>query len=171
MYDPQLMYCPTCGDEYVAGVKQCAGCRIDLLCGGEMIARAEAQAARRNSRAAAIGPDDDVIPIYKGQMGDVRRIETLLGRERIAALVSGDEHSCGKGCCPSNFYVNVRREDAPDAVRIIEAEFDRTTAYGELDTSTAHAVFNPHAAEVQCPACGTTFVPTGSECPDCGLCF
>lgn len=34
-----------------------------------------------------------------------------------------------------------------------------------------NSVFDPTHSEVICQACGTKFVPTLKECPDCGLCY
>lgn len=41
----------------------------------------------------------------------------------------------------------------------------------EPDFGALSAVFDPTAVEVTCQACGATFSPTKTECPDCGLCY
>jgi len=172
MYDPELKYCPRCKDEYVAEAERCAGCEVDLLTGTELMAMFREKEKKRQARAGEIKASDDIVIIHAGQMQDIKKIEDMLAEESIACLVAGDEKSCGKGCCPSTFYLNVRREDAVDALRIIEKELDRATNINDHDMSLADAVYNPQAQQVQCPACGTTFTPTSSgECPDCGLCF
>ncbi len=171
MYDPELKYCPACREEYVAEAVKCAECEIDLVSGREMMTLSDKVQKARQSRAGTIEPGDDIVTVHRGQMQEIKAIEKKLAEERIATLVAGDEKSCGKGCCPTTLYLNVRREDAMDALRIIEQEFERTTAIDCHDLSHADAVFNPDATQVQCPACGTTFTPTSSECPDCGLCF
>ncbi len=41
--------------------------------------------------------------------------------------------------------------------------------YSDEERAASDAVINFNAAEITCPACGTSF-PTGpAECPDCGL--
>ncbi len=171
MYDPECKYCPRCRAEYIPTVDRCADCDVDLVTGQQMIELAETVQRARESRAGVIGPDDEVVTVFRGQVHEIRAFEELLAEERIATVVTGDGQSCGKGCCPTTLYLNVRADDAMDALRIIQQEIDRTTAIHGHDLSHADAVFNPDAPEVTCPACGARFQPNSTECPDCGLCF
>lgn len=171
MIDPELRYCPKCKDEYMAHVVNCAACEIPLISGTEMLAIEQSHHARRAQRATAISADDDIVTIHQAQLGEIRRLEDLLAAEGIAYLISGDDKACGQGCCPSSFLLSVLREDALDAFKIIQQEFERTTGLSDHDHTHAEAVFNPASLLVKCPACGATFTPTGPECPDCGLCF
>ena len=52
------------------------------------------------------------------------------------------------------------REDFSKHVRGHEPKLEQMTA-----------VFDPTASEVVCQACGTKFVPSSNECPDCGLVY
>lgn len=149
----------------------CASCEIGLITGFELQEMEKMRHERVAGRAGEIGPEDDIVTIHRAPVAEIKVLEELLKKERIAVLITGDDNSCGKGCCPSSFYLNVRREDALDALKIIEQEFDRTTGLNGHDLSTAEAVFNPSAMNVQCPACGTSFNPSKPECPECGLCF
>ena len=109
--------------------------------------------------------------VHAGTMVDLKNFQEIFGLERIASRIIGDDKSCGKGCCPSTFYLQVRREDAQEASEILALEHQRLTGLHEHDLSTADAIFNPEAEEVVCPACGHTFTPSEATCPDCGLCF
>jgi rRNA maturation endonuclease Nob1 len=40
-----------------------------------------------------------------------------------------------------------------------------------FDTEQINQVFDTSKKTATCPACGTTFPTTDSECPDCGLIF
>ncbi len=171
MYDPGYRYCPRCRTEYLPAVGRCADCGVDLLSGRQMLELAESAQRARESRANTIGPDDELVTVFRGRVHEIRVFEELLAGERIATLVTSDDQSCGKGCCPATLYLNVRADDAVDALRIIQQEIDRTTAISDHDLSHADAVFDPSAPEVTCPACGARFRPESSECPDCGLCF
>lgn len=42
-------------------------------------------------------------------------------------------------------------------------------AFSPAERAAADAVVNFDAAQMTCPACGTTFATGPSECPDCGL--
>lgn len=171
MIDHELKYCPRCRDEYVIEATRCAACRCDLVVGLELLSMEKERESRRSLRVGYIEQGDDVVAIHKDSMAEVKRFEAILAKERIAVVLTGDEKSCGGKCCPSNFFINVRREDAADASAILRQELDRASKLDDHDMTHAENVFNPQAGEVQCPACGTVFVPNSTECPDCGLCF
>lgn len=171
MIDPDLKYCPKCDDEYRADIENCAVCEIALITGRDKIAMQEAQQQQLAQRKGELSPDEDIVTIHSAPMQDMRHIEELLAAENIGTLVVGDEKSCGKGCCPSNYYLQVRREEAQDAFQIIQAEQQRVTALHHHDTTHVDNVFNADASEATCPACGHTFSTTSTTCPDCGLCF
>lgn len=172
MYDLMLRYCPVCGGEFRAEIQSCGVCEVTLLSGGEMQARDGERQARRNSRSGEFSGGEDLVTLQRGPLGDLRQLENLLRAERIAVRISADEQSCGKGCCPSNFLLEVSRDDGAEAAKIIEAEYRRQTRLDDHQTAVpGDAVFNPEAAETTCPACGHRFPPTSAECPDCGLNF
>ena len=171
MIDPELKYCPKCEDEYRAEIETCASCRIQLITGNDKLVMEEARKQRLTGRRGELTPEDDIVTIHGGQLNDIRHIEELLAVERIGTLVIGDDKSCGKGCCPSTYYLQVRREDALDALGIIKAEHKRVTALDHHDNSHADSVYDDKADEATCPACGHTFSTKAATCPDCGLCF
>ncbi|MFH7326470.1 hypothetical protein [Desulfurivibrio sp. C05AmB] len=171
MYDLMLKYCPVCGGEFRAEIQTCGICEVVLLSGGEMQNRVSEQAARRLGRAGALTGGEDMVLIQRGPLGDLRHLEALLKEERIACRITADEKSCSKSCCPSSFLLEVSRDDAPDAARIVEQEYRRMTRLDDHQMVAGDAVFNPEAEENICPACGYRFPSTSSECPDCGLNF
>ena len=172
MVDPELKYCVQCNDEYMPEIECCGVCGMKLISGQEMLEKEEARNNKLSSRACRITADDDLVGIRQGPLADMKRIEALLNSERIATLLVGDESSCGKGCgCASSFILQVRREDAQDALMILADEFRRSTALDHHDISHADSIFDPLAAEVVCPACGHSFSPAVGACPDCGLQF
>lgn len=171
MIDPELKYCTQCKDEYVPKIMDCPVCGTRLLTGREVLEAEEARERRLQGRAATIGPDDEVVTIRQGVLSDLKRLEELLLAEKIATVIVGDESSCGQGCCATRFFLQVKPEDARDALQVLEEEFKRTTALNHHDTTHSDSIFNPYAEETVCPACGYSFPPTTTTCPDCGLCF
>ncbi|MCK5405495.1 MAG: hypothetical protein KAI75_09675 [Desulfobulbaceae bacterium] len=172
MIDPDLMYCPTCNDEYRADIKRCAACDVDLISGSMKIEEDRVREEKLAGRKGDITPDDDIVTIHRAPLAEIKRLEELLDKERIGYLVTGDDSSCGKGCCPSAFDLKVRREEAEEVLAIIDEENRSSTFMGRKDEGGNNdSVFNPHAREAVCPACGCSFSTSTTTCPDCGLSF
>ena len=177
MVEPDLKYCPKCNDEYRAEIEKCAACRIDLITGLQKIEKAEAQRKKLESRVSDLSPDDDLVRIQRGTLPEIQHLANLLNNERIGTLLVGDLKTCGKDrfgnflATPTTYDLQTKKEDAVEALHIIEEEHRRTTDLEQYDHSTADSVFNPDAGEACCPACGHAFPTTETTCPDCGLSF
>ncbi len=169
-YEADLKYCPQCQDEYRSDIITCASCKLPLLGGAEMQDLGNRSQQDRNSRRGALSADDDIVTIHKGPLADLKKFEKAFLGENIGMMIVGDEGGCNKGCCPTTFFLQVRREDAMAAAALIQEDFQRATGLDDYDTSTCDAVFNQDASHAICPACGFEFETT-TTCPDCGLCF
>ena len=171
MIEAENKYCRQCDCEYMPHIIDCPVCATALVTGQQLLDEQEAKMAELARRPSTLTPEDDLVKIRNGALADMRIFAELLQEANIASLISGDEQSCGKGCCAPSLDLLVRRQDAPEAVQIIEAEIRRTSVFDEEhDPELANAVFDPEAEESMCPACGHRFSGT-NECPDCGLCF
>lgn len=167
--DPELKYCPQCDDEYMPQAVMCAACEVELIAGELKIRKMEALEKRKATSKDQLSPEDDLVNIRRGPLSEVKSLSNRLNDAMIATLIAGDDNSCGKGCCPSVFYLQVRRRDGLDALTILEDEFRQTTGLEDHDISYADNVFDASAAEANCPACGHTFPTSSTVCPDCGL--
>lgn len=170
MIDPQHKYCPKCQDEYRAEMVTCAACEVTLLTGAELLARQRAGLEKQTARKGKLRDDDELVSARRGPLAEMRAYEQVLQRQGIGTMLAGEDKSCGKGCCPSNFDLLVRREEADEAVQLIAAEIRRTAPLDGPGGTHHDAVFHDEAVETTCPACGHRF-PPAAECPDCGLCF
>lgn len=168
--DREMLYCPSCGDEYVPGTADCASCRVPLISGEEQLSRLTSREANLSSRSMDISPEDDLVNIRKGSLHDMKQLRLVLAEERIPALIAGDE-SCGRGCCGPELLLRIKRVDVDEALKVLAKDFIKSTALDSHDLSNAQAVFDHQAAETVCPACGCRFSPTVGACPDCGLSF
>lgn len=168
MFDPKYKYCPECRDEYRPDIEFCAECEIKLLTGEEM---AEATGKRINQSGGLVklSPNDDILTVQQGDLKDLKGIAAVLEQEHISSILMGEEPGCGKGCCGPGAYLAVKREDVPEAQRVIQNYWDRTTGFSTYDTSSCEAVVNKDAGEAVCPACGFQFQTRTDTCPDCGL--
>jgi hypothetical protein len=171
MIDPELKYCPSCHDEYRAEIEQCAACEVVLITGAQKMALEKKRQENMSRRKGELAPEDEVVAIERGSLHDLKRLEDLLAAERIGTRLIGDEQSCSKSCCPSHFYLQVRKEDAVDALQLLARDHQRTTGLDAGCHAHGEEVYNPHAGEAICPACGFRFSTSAATCPDCGLCF
>ncbi len=170
--DPEMNYCPACGDEYRTDIQKCAGCEIELVSGLEKLAEIQKRELALASRSMEISVDDELITLRKGQLKDVKQLKKLLAKERIPAILAGDEQSCGKGCCGQEMYLQTRVRDAESAMAVLNQEFVKNTSLASHDMTYAGAVFVEGAESVVCPACGCNFAPDAEmDCPECGLSF
>jgi len=170
--DPDLKYCPKCDEEYRAEIEICVSCNVQLISGKEQLAKEEAEKQKKNARSMNITNDDELANIRKGSLHDMKQLQTILAKENIPSLLAGEGGGdCGKGCCGTELYLQIRVADGEEAIRVLAEDFKNTTALDSHDLSTAHAVFDTGAESSTCPACGCNFSTRSSTCPDCGLCF
>jgi len=95
MIDPDLKYCPKCKDEYRADIELCAECGITLLSGSEMLSSTSKLEVIKSARKGDIVPEDDIVPVHKGPLGELRPIEKELQSENIGVIISKDAGGCG----------------------------------------------------------------------------
>lgn len=166
----EMNYCPKCGVEYRPGINICAGCAVALISGAEKLAQVKREEEMVASRTMEILPTDELLTIQKGLIKDIKALQKLLAKERIPAIIAGDE-GCAKGCCGPEMFLQIRKEDMDVAAEVLTKDFVKSTALESHDITNATAVFDHLAKETVCPACGCCFSPTVGACPECGLCF
>jgi hypothetical protein len=170
--EPDLKYCPECNDEYRAEIQTCVTCGVALLTGVEMQARLEAHQQKKASRSLEILPGEPMTTIRKGQVLQMKQLQSYLLQHGIPSLaIKESPENCSQGCRGSELLLQVRTSDLPEVVTALEQEHRQTTGLSDHDTSLAGAVYNVQAEEATCPACGFRFPTRSTTCPDCGLCF
>ncbi|CAK8721882.1 DUF2007 domain-containing protein [Candidatus Electronema halotolerans] len=170
--DPELKYCPQCGDEYRVEIDRCAVCAVTLLDGQSLLEQQRLAEAKKGSRRLPLSPNDELVSISKGAMVEMRHLQALLERQGIPSLVVNEEGSCRSSCCGGpSLTVQVRAADLEDVQAFMVQDHIRSTALHEHDLGGAGAVFDTAADTAVCPACGCTFPTSQNACPDCGLCF
>ncbi len=169
MFEPDLKYCPQCGDEYRAEIVLCASCGLKLVCGVDIASAAEADIGGRGD-GGVITEHDRLIALQRGGILDMKQLKNLLEKAGIPALLAKDD-GCRGGCCGPEVLLQVRQQDGERAVILLRKEFDRTTVIDDYAVGSAEAVFTLDSSRVLCPACNCEFTPDGPDCPECGLCF
>ncbi len=95
--DPEMNYCPSCGDEYRADIETCAGCRLPLISGRERLALERRREESFHSRSMEIAPGEPLVAIRGGKLRDLKPLQLLLAKERIPSLMTGEAGDCRKG--------------------------------------------------------------------------
>ncbi len=169
--DPEMYYCLSCGSEYRLEISICPVCRIPLVSGTEKLAELAQEQKRHAGRSMELQPGMELVSIRKGPLQEMKYLKKVLENGYIPGLISGDDSSCGKGCCGLEMYLQIGKDDVDQALEILAKEFVKSTALDDHDLCNASAVFDPTAVETVCPACGCKFSPSVGACPGCGLCF
>ena len=164
--DKELMYCPQCKDEYRAEIERCASCEVDLISGEQMLA----STSSGPRVLGTIGESDKLTSLQAGSLMEMKKIKGMLEKAGIPALLIKDEN-CSGGCCGPEVTLHIKLEDLGAAQELLFAEHQRSTGLQSYNLENVDAVFDPQAATVNCPACGTQFSPSLGHCPDCGLQF
>jgi len=165
--DPELQYCPRCGDEYRAEMRTCAACTVELVSGQALLAAVKPQAP---AQVVEIGVDEPVAALRSGPLPQMKELLAALRKRGVAGRLSKpDGGACG--CKGPEVVLEVRQAEAQAAMAVLAEDYWQTTGLAEHDTRFAGAVFDEQAEETLCPACGTRFSTSETTCPDCGLCF
>ncbi len=169
--DPKLKYCPECKDEYRADFDNCASCDVQLIAGAMFIKILNGTVQKKAGRSMEISSEDELVTLRSGSLQDMKQLRALLKDESIPSLLVSEDDNCGKGCCGSNFFLQVRLQDGQEALAVLAHDFQRSTSLESHDLSNTQVVYDNSAKKTTCPACGHQFTPTTMTCPDCGLCF
>ncbi len=170
--DPEMNYCPVCGDEYRSASKRCAACDVDLITGGEKLDQVMGKEQVVAGRSMVLSVEDELVTLRKGALNDMKHLKVLLGKERIPSILAGDEKTCSKGCCGSEMYLQVRESDTEAALAVLAQDFIESTSLSGHDLTHVDAVYVHEAESNVCPACGCQFSSDEQmNCPECGLCF
>lgn len=169
MFDDELKYCPVCHDEYRAEISLCATCDVTLIRGAQMQTKSDSL-SKNAKKPAVILESDRLIPLTRGRLLDLKRVKNVLAAIGIpSVLVNDDEYR--NGCCGGpELMLQIRWQDQQKAEAALQQEHELTTGQQAYSGGVA-TIFDPQDEEVTCPACGHEFNPSGSKCPDCGLCF
>jgi len=170
--DEEMNYCPACGDEYRAAATRCVACDMDLISGSEKLVEILEKEQLLATRTMEFAPDDELVILRKGPLKEMKELQKLLSKQRIPAMLVGDEKSCGQGCCSPEMFLQIKKSDGESAMAVLSQDYIKSTALKSHDLVHVDTVFVQEAESNICPACGCRF-GSGAEmiCPECGLCF
>ncbi len=99
MIEADLKYCPKCKDEYRADIELCADCGVVLITGTDMLTIKNQTNIRKNSRLGDILPGEDIVPVHKGALNELKDIEKELKRENIGVIINKEGGGSCSGSC------------------------------------------------------------------------
>lgn len=101
-------------------------------------------------------------------LNDAKNLQEQLSKKGIELILNHNEQTCNRGCSITVEILAFEKD--LEAVRdAYQESYQKLTDGHDVNWEVANSVFDHSSAEAICPACGFTFVPTTSECPDCGL--
>ena len=170
--EPELKYCPACGDEYRQEIETCAACEVELLTGPAMQAMLDGnRLVNKGNRSVEIQPDESLVTVRKAQVREIKQLQHYLLERGFPSLACREEGSCARGCRGVELLLQVRMSDTSDVVAVLEEEHRHSTGLTDEENRYSEAVYSRHDPEATCPACGCRFPTTLTACSDCGLSF
>lgn len=119
------MICPTCGDEYREGYRECARCKVPLV-----DERGAAPPDRRLLGTSPVGqPDVELVTVFRSNDAtEIMIAESILRSAEVEyitrgggarELFAGGSFPSGVGMVVGQVHLLVRREDAADAAAML----------------------------------------------------
>lgn len=105
------------------------------------------------------------------EISEAKRIRAALAKQGVELLMVSNPGTCSSGSCGASVELRAAPADIAAFQSFMHTERERSLEGLNVDASRLDSVFDPSLAEATCPACGTCFATTSSECPDCGLIF
>lgn len=103
-------------------------------------------------------------------LDDAKQMVEEIERElEIAAQLGYNEQTCRRGCSVTA-EVLVKSEELGQVAEYLQRKSYENTE-GQIAPEQLDSLYNPNEENAICPACGTLFKTSFTECPDCGLNF
>ena len=111
-------------------------------------------------------------PLFLGvmELQDAKNHQFQLRSKGVALELKVNHQTCTSGC-KVTVEVWGSGADAEAIQRHFNQDYLKHVKGHEPNLDNLTQVFDPSASEVICQACGSKFVPTVNECPDCGLVY
>lgn len=101
-------------------------------------------------------------------LNDAKSLQDDLAKENVEIILNHNEKTCTRGCTVTVEVLGYEK-DIPKIAEIYQNNYKKLTEGHEVNWDVANSVFDPNKSTATCPACGTEFSTSSSECPDCGL--
>ncbi len=110
------------------------------------------------------------ILLGRADLTEANRIKSRLLESDVIIELIHNKETCNLGC---SITVEIwgDKKDIAKIDTFFREEREKLLDGFDINNSHAEEIFDPEQKEATCPACGTLFETTISECPECGLVF
>jgi rubrerythrin len=106
-----------------------------------------------------------VMPLH-----DAKELQRILAQKNLSIELNHNGQTCSRGCTVTVEVLGTI-ETVPAIQEIMKEQYQKWSEGLDIKWELLEATFDPAQTTATCPACGTQFQTTSSECPECGLCF
>jgi hypothetical protein len=106
-----------------------------------------------------------ILPLH-----DAKELQRILLSRNIPVELNHNGQTCSRGCTVT-VELLAPREALAQVQSTLREQHQKLAEGHKVDWDLLEATFDPAKSQATCPACGTQFSTTSTECPDCGLCF
>lgn len=110
--------------------------------------------------------------VGRTELAEAKRLSSLLKLRGVAIeMASPAEADCTTKSCSTQVDLFVSPNDVEKFKELLTQERHKILSGLDVDAGRIDQVYDSEKASAQCPACGTEFSTSLTECPDCGLGF
>ena len=112
----------------------------------------------------------DLIALGTLGLNEAKDLRGKCEKQGIELVLNHNEASCTRGCAVT-VEVLINPQDIEVFSKIQGEEYAKMLEGMDVNLEQINSVYDENSAEATCPACGTIFSTSQTECPDCGLNF
>lgn len=110
----------------------------------------------------------EMIKIAVMPLQEAKSFQDQLMQRGVSIQLEHNEKTCTRGCTVTVEVIG-QQQDLPLIAEVYQSNFAKLLEGHEVNLDIMNAVFDPNQKTATCPACGTNFATSSSECPECGL--
>ena len=110
----------------------------------------------------------ELIKIAVMGLNEAKDLKKECETQGIELVLNHDDTSCTRGCAVT-VEVHAYEKDLSIVQQVYSEKYQKLLEGHEIDFEAMNSVYDPNQSEATCPACGTKFATSFTECPECEL--
>lgn len=103
-------------------------------------------------------------------LNEAKQFQKECSEKGIELVLNHDDQTCTRGCAIT-VEIHGQEKDLPVIQKIFSERYAKLLEGHDINIDQMNAVYDPNLENATCPACGTQFSTSSTECPECGLCL